>query len=181
MATTSSDPKADPDALGEQFSAAVARLSTAGAQLVVFAGFDPRIRLPLGQRLAVRASAYNAHIRAAAAEHGALLVDLWVMDFLRDPRMWGADRLHLSSEGHRRVAAAVLEALGLEPGFDWGAALPAAVHRPGRRPAWRTSGGPRTTSPPGSVGIFEAARPATRSSPNDHTRPVGSNRRTCTT
>jgi hypothetical protein len=45
---------------------------------------------------------------------------------LRDRRLWHADRLHLAPEGHARVAAAVLEALGVpgeEPGW-WRTALP---------------------------------------------------------
>jgi hypothetical protein len=38
--------------------------------------------------------------------------------------MWSADRLHLSSAGHRRVAAHVLAALGLVPDPLWLAVAP---------------------------------------------------------
>ena len=44
---------------------------------------------------------------------------------------WAEDRLHLSPEGHRRVAEGVLEALGRPTASDWRAPLPAAAP-PGR-------------------------------------------------
>jgi hypothetical protein len=53
------------------------------------------------------------------AEFDAVLVDMWDMAVLRDDRMWSDDRLHLSAAGHSRIAGAVLEALGRDPGFDW--------------------------------------------------------------
>jgi hypothetical protein len=101
---------------------AVRRLAETGATVVVFTGFDTSGRLPLGARLALRTATYNELVRRAVAEVEAVLVDMWDMAFLRDDRMWSDDRLHLSDEGHRRVAGAVLEALGREPGFDWRAA-----------------------------------------------------------
>ena len=51
---------------------------------------------------------------------------------LADPRMWSEDRLHLSSEGHARVAAGVLEALGLSAELpDWTAPLASPYAAPG--------------------------------------------------
>jgi hypothetical protein len=41
------------------------------------------------------------------------------MDVLRDWRCWSVDRLHMSPEGHRRVALAMLEALGVPDAGDW--------------------------------------------------------------
>jgi len=62
--------------------------------------------------LAGRFGAYNRRVRRAAETHGCAVVDLEVVAALRDRRLWHEDRLHLAPEGHRRVAAAVLEALG---------------------------------------------------------------------
>jgi hypothetical protein len=59
-----------------------------------------------------------------AARHGALVVDLYGAPVLGDPRLWDEDRLHLTGEGHRRVAEAVWQALGHRPHSDWRAALP---------------------------------------------------------
>src|SRR4051794_14546432 len=103
---------------------AIAALRGAGAQVVVFAGFDPRAQLPTGRLLTGRTISYNAGIRAAAARHGALLVDLWTMDALRDARLWAPDRLHLSTVGHRQIARSVLHLLGLDAPDDWADPLP---------------------------------------------------------
>ncbi|HVL97122.1 MAG TPA: hypothetical protein VM266_14785, partial [Solirubrobacteraceae bacterium] len=48
-----------------------------------------------------------------------------------DPRLWSVDRLHANAAGHARIAAALAEALGLEPDEDPWAPLPPAdpVHR----------------------------------------------------
>ncbi len=62
-------------------------------------------------RLAARIAGFNETVRATAATHGATLVDIAAITALHDRRFWHADRLHLSSDGHARVAAAVLAAL----------------------------------------------------------------------
>lgn len=126
------NPRCDPHALGRRLREAVERLAATGATVVVFTGFDTAGRLPLGARLALRTATYNELVRLAVAEFDAVLVDMWEMAILRDDRMWSEDRLHLSGEGHRRVAAAVLEALGRDPGFDW-RALPGS---PSARRPW---------------------------------------------
>ena len=55
------------------------------------------------------------------------MLNLWGMAALRDWRMWAEDRIHLTTEGHRRVALAALTALGHETdAADWSAPLPAA-------------------------------------------------------
>jgi lysophospholipase L1-like esterase len=64
-------------------------------------------------RLAARFGRFNDGVRATAQRHGALLVDVGPVPALHDRRLWHEDRLHLSPEGHARVAAAVLETLGV--------------------------------------------------------------------
>jgi hypothetical protein len=53
------------------------------------------------------------------------VVDLWSMAVLRDPRAWSADRLHLTPDGHRRVALRACEALGVRVDEDWREPWPA--------------------------------------------------------
>ena len=49
------------------------------------------------------------------------------MAALRDWRMWAPDRIHLTSEGHRRVALNAFTALGFTaPDAGWAIPLPAA-------------------------------------------------------
>ena len=103
---------------------AIARARGCGAQVVVFAGFDPRAQLPTGRLLTARTIAYNAGIRAAVERHGAVLVDLWAMEELYDARLWAPDRLHLSTVGHRHIARTVLHRLGLDVPTEWAAPLP---------------------------------------------------------
>ena len=107
----------DVDRLIATFDRTLARLRASGATVVTFAGFDPRRRIPLTQIPGGRAEAFNEGIRAAAAEHGALLVDLWDLPGLYEDGMWAADRLHLSAAGHELVASAVLEQLGTDDPF----------------------------------------------------------------
>ncbi|HEY7489304.1 MAG TPA: SGNH/GDSL hydrolase family protein [Streptosporangiaceae bacterium] len=117
-------PGGDPDALGGVLDDAVGRLRASGADVILFTGMDP-IDTPVIRRLRGRVAAFNEHIRTIADRHAAFIVDQWTMPILRDWRMWCPDRLHMSPAGHRRVALAVLEALG-QPVVDatWRAPLP---------------------------------------------------------
>ena len=115
-----------------RYDAAVAGLRAAGRAVLLFtvlerAGGTGRT----ADRLAARFGLFNDGVRAAARRHGALLVDIGPVGALHDRRLWHEDRLHLSPEGHARVAAAVLETVGVDdpallggdPGW-WRAPLP---------------------------------------------------------
>ena len=113
---------ADPDGLAEVFEDAVRRLQDAGARVLVVTGFPPPF--PLLRRVRGRVALYNLHLRAIADRQGCLVVDLWAMPPLRDPRSWSIDRLHLSTDGHRRIALRAAEVLGVPVGDDWREPLP---------------------------------------------------------
>ena len=125
-------PRADPDALAELFDEVVRTLLMAGCQVLMFTGFDPRF--PVLRLIRGKVAAYNMHLRAIADRHQCLLVDLWSMSVLCDPRAWSADRLHLTPDGHQRVALRTCEVLGVPATGDWrepwppaeGAASPSA-------------------------------------------------------
>lgn len=57
-------------------------------------------------------------------ELGCYLADTWDAQVFADQRLWSPDRLHMSPEGHRRIAGCVLEALGLGDS-SWRLPLPA--------------------------------------------------------
>jgi lysophospholipase L1-like esterase len=124
---------ADVDTLAAHFDAGMARLQPAGCRVVIFTGFDPRI-FPVIRLLRGRIAAYNMHLRGIADEYGADLVDLWSMRVLADPRMWSPDRLHLTSECHRRVALRTCEILGVPQPGDWRVPLPLAPLAQAPRP-----------------------------------------------
>ncbi len=111
-------PGSDVDAIAEQFEQAVVDLRTAGCEVVMFTGPDPRNQ-PVVRRVRGKVAIYNAHLRAIADRHGARLVDLWAMLPLADVRAWSDDRLHFSSEGHRRIALRTAEVLGVPVTEDW--------------------------------------------------------------
>jgi lysophospholipase L1-like esterase len=111
-------PSARPADLARRLEVAVAQLRGSGADVLVFTGFNTRAT-PVVDLVGRRLATMNEHIRAIAHRQGALLVDLWEMDTLADPRARADDRLHLNPEGHRRVAARVCEVLGVTPDLDW--------------------------------------------------------------
>ncbi|MBG0832096.1 SGNH/GDSL hydrolase family protein [Planomonospora sp. ID67723] len=111
-------PGSDPDAIAALLDAAVGRLRATGARVMVFTGFDLR-QVPVMRLVHHKIAVYNLHIHDIAARHGCALVDLWAMHVLRDRRAWSEDRLHLSADGHRRIALRAAEVLGLEAGEDW--------------------------------------------------------------
>ncbi|MGI5327779.1 SGNH/GDSL hydrolase family protein [Actinomadura nitritigenes] len=111
-------PGADPDALAVVFDDAVRRLRATGSRVVVFTGFDTR-GLRSGSRIRGKAATYNMHLRAIADRRGCSVVDLWSLRIFNDPRAWYEDRLHLSPEGHRRMALFVAGVVGVPVKDDW--------------------------------------------------------------
>nr|WP_311836337.1 SGNH/GDSL hydrolase family protein [Cellulomonas fimi] len=107
-------PAADVDRLARDLEKAVVRLRAAGADVLLATGVDV-VESPLVRATRGRVGVYNAHIWSIARRHGAHVLDLWGMRSLRDWRMWADDRIHLTSDGHARVAQAALVALGLAP------------------------------------------------------------------
>jgi lysophospholipase L1-like esterase len=123
---------ADPDALAHEFDDAVVRLREVGCQVLAFTGFDPRA-FPLLRLMRGKVAAFNMHVRGIAARRGCHLADLWSMSMLTDPRTWSEDRLHLTADGHRRVALLAAEVLGIGVDEDWREPLPA---RPASGGSW---------------------------------------------
>ena len=107
-----------------------AELTAVGARVATMTFPDVSRIAPLARPLVPRVLDLNERIRAAAARHGALVVETHGHDVTTDPRLWCADRLHCGPLGHARIAAAMASALGV-PGHDsWTDPLPPAP-RPG--------------------------------------------------
>ncbi|MCP3800005.1 SGNH/GDSL hydrolase family protein [Allokutzneria sp. A3M-2-11 16] len=116
-------PSADPDSLAELYESAVSELRAGGSEVVIFTGFDTR-DTPVLRRVRGKVATYNAHLRAIADRYDCRVVDLWSMRVLQDRRMWSEDRLHLTPEGHHRVALRTCEVLGVPVEEDWALPLP---------------------------------------------------------
>ncbi|HEY8372554.1 MAG TPA: SGNH/GDSL hydrolase family protein [Pseudonocardiaceae bacterium] len=118
-------PGGDPDALAVRFDAAVAELRATGADVLLCTGFDTK-QMGVMRHLRGKVATYNSHLWAIADRHGCRVLDLWSMTVLQDPRAWSEDRLHLSPEGHRRVALRACEVLGVPVTERWDAPWPPA-------------------------------------------------------
>ncbi|MFE6334957.1 SGNH/GDSL hydrolase family protein [Streptomyces sp. NPDC057806] len=119
-------PKCDMGRVRALLEEAVELLAPSCKQLVLM--HSPGRQGPVLQRFRPRMEELFACIDDLAARHGALVVDLYGAPSLADPRLWDVDRLHLTSEGHRRVAEAVWQTLGYEPEDpEWRTPLPASL------------------------------------------------------
>lgn len=124
-------PRADIDDLAGRLDTAVARLRASGADVLLATPTDPS-DAPVIRRTRGRAAIYTAHLWTIAQRHGCYLLHQWAFDFLKDWRMWAPDRIHMTTEGHRRVALAAYQALGHSPEeADWDLPLP-PLAAPGR-------------------------------------------------
>ena len=117
-------PKADLDAIAARLEAAVVRLREAGADVLLATPTDP-VGAPLLRHLRGRHAIHSANIFSIAQQHGAYVINQWGMTALQDFRLWADDRIHMTSEGHRRVALNALSALGHDTDrTDWSTPLP---------------------------------------------------------
>ncbi|MGH3314263.1 MAG: SGNH/GDSL hydrolase family protein [Streptomyces sp.] len=120
-------PKCDMGRVLGLLEESVGKLAPSCGQLVLMR--SPGRRGPGLERCRPRMEQLFAFIDELAGRHGALVVDLYTDEFLADPRLWAEDRLHLTDEGHRRVAEAVWQRLGHPAESDWRAPLPKGVPR----------------------------------------------------
>lgn len=127
-------PSVDLDAVADQLESAVARLRASGADVLLSTSADPGWA-PIMKHVRPRLSVFTANVWAIAQRHDCRVLDIFTLRSLRDPRMWSEDRIHLSTEGHRRVAEQAVWTLGLPPvAQDWTQPLQ-PLPRPSRRAA----------------------------------------------
>jgi lysophospholipase L1-like esterase len=110
-------PRCDFDALRAEFVIVFGEARRIGSTVISFTMPDPAAINPLAANLRERVSRLNAIIRSEAERRGVLLVDFEDYPVAVDPRLWFDDRLHSSTLGHMRVAAALAWRLGV-PGYD---------------------------------------------------------------
>jgi lysophospholipase L1-like esterase len=116
-------PKCDMGRVRGLLEEAVERLAPSCKQLVLMR--SPGRQGPVLEKFRPRMEELFTCIDELAARHGALVVDLYGAPSLSDPRMWDVDRLHLTAEGHRRVAEAVWQSLGHEAeDVEWRTPIP---------------------------------------------------------
>ncbi|WP_329571433.1 SGNH/GDSL hydrolase family protein [Kitasatospora sp. NBC_01266] len=117
-------PGSDPDEVAERFEQAVVQLRESAGTVLICTGFDTR-GVPVLKHLRGKIATYNVHLRAIADRNDCAVADLWSLRPLQGRPAWSEDRLHLSPEGHQRVALLAARALGLPTEEDPAAPWPA--------------------------------------------------------
>lgn len=121
-------PSADPDALAARLESGVRELRASGTTVLLANIFDPQFAFFL-KPFRGRAAVFNANIWSIARDQRAVVLDVWGVREFRDPAMWASDRVHLSTRGHRLLAAHAAHALGV-PYAEIGGPETAAHHEP---------------------------------------------------
>lgn len=111
-------PRFEADRMREDLLAMFAALRGHGAEVLTFTMPDMARVAPLAFAVRPRIERLNDVLRETGAAYGVRVVDLAVLPFASHPALWHDDRLHANSEGHRRISAALAEAMGLET-EDW--------------------------------------------------------------
>lgn len=129
-------PRFDADEIAGHLDTMFAALTAQGAHVATITIPDPARISPLARPLVPRVTALNQRIREAARRHGVTVADTALHPVASDARLWSTDRLHASSLGHERIAAALAHALRV-PGSDdtWTRALPPVRLPTGRHAA----------------------------------------------
>ena len=103
-----------------QYEEGIRLLTNAGATVIIFTVID-KVE-GKGKTAALwhqRFSNFNENVRKVAAKYPVILFEAKDAEFLNDRRFLAFDRLHMNSEGHRRLANAVLQGLGYEFDPNW--------------------------------------------------------------
>jgi len=118
-------PNYKPELSLPQFERGIKELVDAGATVIIFTVID---KVDGKGRTAelwhYRFGNFNANVRAVAAKYPVILFDAKGKEFLSDRRFLAFDRLHMNSEGHKRLANAVLAGLDFPYDSNWQIPLP---------------------------------------------------------
>lgn len=123
-------PRFDREALRDDLCSMHAELSATGTRVLTFTMPDMARVTPLAVVLRSRLEFLNAVTFECRERYGSTVVDLAAVPAASHPACWHTDRLHANSEGHRRIAAGLAEAVGYDV-EDW-RAEPPATPGPGR-------------------------------------------------
>lgn len=119
-------PRLDRLALHDSLHAMFAALRERDTRVLTFTMPDMARVAPLAFALRPRIEFLNEVVREAGPAYGVTVVDLAALPAASHPALWHDDRLHANPEGHRRIAAALGEAVGLDVD-DWRSDPPETV------------------------------------------------------
>jgi lysophospholipase L1-like esterase len=129
-------PHVSVQANAARLEAAIDRAVASRTHVVFVTVANMTRHLPLGHLIESRGDRFARNIQAWAGKENVTVVDNWFDADLYDVRFWAPDRLHLNAAGHRRVAAKVLTALGVN-GQSAPEEAPAEIVTRSRAEHWR--------------------------------------------
>lgn len=155
-------PRADIEHIADAFDQVLRRCDEEGVTLILLSGADPSRQLPLGRMIRRRGDALSRAVLARVTDRPDVIRALnWPDAELASPPFWSEDRLHMNARGHHRVAARVLDALGMTPPPEWWDLPSLAAGGPKGLAYYRTHVGPwmrrritRTSSGDGRVAKY---------------------------
>ncbi|MDR6868510.1 lysophospholipase L1-like esterase [Microbacterium resistens] len=113
-------PRADIEHIADAFSRVLRRCDEMGTTLIVLSGANPAGQLPLGDLVQRRGDELSAAVLRRIQDRPDVVRALnWPDRELSSSPYWAEDRLHMNAHGHHRVAARVLDALGLDVPDSW--------------------------------------------------------------
>ncbi|GAA4482139.1 SGNH/GDSL hydrolase family protein [Microbacterium panaciterrae] len=113
-------PRADIEHIADAFSRVLRRCDEAGATLIVLSGANPSAGLPLASLIQRRGDELSAAVLRRIQDRPDVIQALnWPDRELSKPVYWAEDRLHMNANGHHRVAARVLDAVGAGAPAEW--------------------------------------------------------------
>ncbi len=108
-----------------QYEKGVKQLTDAGATVIIFTVVDKvEGKGKIAKLWHERFSAFNGNVRIVSEKYPTILFEGKKAEFLNTQSFLSSDRLHMNSEGHRRLANAVLEGLGYEFDPSWRNEIP---------------------------------------------------------
>ena len=117
--------RVEPLALAERLRRPIERLRERGCDVLLVTPFTPP--RPASRLFERRFARFNDALREIAREHGTMLLDVAHHPELTALDRWAEDRVHLNAAGHRGLAYAAANVLGV-PHAEALGALESAVH-----------------------------------------------------
>ncbi len=113
-------PRADIEHIADAFSRVLRRCDDTGTTLIVLSGANPSAGLPLASLIQRRGDELSAAVLRRIQDRPDVVQALnWPDRELSRPVYWSEDRLHMNANGHHRVAARVLDAVGAGAPEQW--------------------------------------------------------------
>lgn len=113
-------PRTDVEHIADTFSRVLRRCDEQNVTVILLSGANPAGQLPMGSLIQRRGDELSAAVLRRVADRPDVIRALnWPDRELSTGAYWSEDRLHMNANGHHRVAARVLHALGYEPPAQW--------------------------------------------------------------